>query len=377
MFIILCSFIAVFAFVIVADKTPDINEQIPGISLRNPGFSVDLLKVKRSIQIQKGSFIRSMFYGSPSEYKFVPLAAYHIIGDTLEFKEFEPDVDPRLLPFQRMHLVKILYGEDAVTGLSRSGNNFTFLYNDSMQRVRPVSDVVKEVNRHSIIHRTYWFGTDIFGRSIFDRLILGLRFSLLIGFMAVLISITIGTTIGMIAGYFGGKVDQVLNFIMNVFWSIPTLILVFAIVLVMGRGLQNIFIAVGLTMWVDAARLVRGQVLALRNEKYVEVVKGMGMRPARIIFRHILPNMLGPLIVIAASNFATAIILESGLSYLGFGIQPPAPSLGSLLSENYGFILSGKPLFAVIPVLILLLLVLAFNLVGNGIRDIFDVKSDI
>ena len=210
-----------------------------------------------------------------------------------------------------------------------------------------------------------------------DRVIIGLRFSLVIGLLAVSISITIGLFIGMVAGYFGGWVDALLNYIMNVFWSIPTLILVFAIVLVTGRGLQNIFIAVGLTMWVDAARLVRGQVISLRNEKYIESVRSFGMSSWRIIFRHILPNMLGPLIVVAIANFASAIIIESGLSYLGFGIQPPAPSLGSLLAENYGYILSGKPMLALIPVLVLLLLVLAFNLVGNGIRDIFDVKSEV
>jgi len=130
-------------------------------------------------------------------------------------------------------------------------------------------------------------------------------------------------------------------------------------------------------MWVDAARLVRGQVLSVKKEKYVESAKAMGMSTLRILSRHVLPNMLGPLIVIAVSNFASAIIVESGLSYLGFGIQPPAPSLGSILSENYGFILSGKPMLAIAPVLVLLFLVLAFNLVGNGVRDIFDVKSNL
>lgn len=375
LFILVCSLLALFAFVIVDDKTPDINEQIPGISLSAPGFSIDLLKVKRPVTSQAVSPIVALFKGKPSAYKFIPLSTYVISGDSIFFKAYESEVPSDSLPVRRLHLLQVLYGEDGLTDIRKSEGNYEFMKEGELYR-KSINDVSDEVTKNSIVHRRYWFGTDIFGRSIFDRVLLGLRFSLLIGLMAVLISITIGTAIGMIAGYFGGKVDQVLNFIMNVFWSIPTLILVFAIVLVMGRGLQNIFIAVGLTMWVDAARLVRGQVLILKNEKYIEVVRGMGMWPGRIIFRHILPNMLGPLIVIAASNFATAIILESGLSYLGFGIQPPAPSLGSLLSENYGFILSGKPLFALIPVLILLLLVLAFNLVGNGIRDIFDVKSD-
>ena len=240
-----------------------------------------------------------------------------------------------------------------------------------------IAKLSEDILDQQIEQRTFIFGTDLFGRSILDRALLGIRYSLFIGLLAVFISITLGTLIGVIAGYFGGKVDDLLSYIMNVFWSIPTLVLVFAIVLVMGRGIQNIFIAVGLTMWVDAARLARGQVMSVKREKYVEAAKTTGMSTYRIIFRHILPNMLGPLFVIATSNFASAIIIESGLSYLGFGIQPPAPSLGSIISENYGYLMTGKPMLAVIPVLLLLSLVLAFNLVGNGIRDIFDVRSEL
>ena len=141
------------------------------------------------------------------------------------------------------------------------------------KQILEIASINKKLNEEQVEKRTYWLGTDLFGRSLLSRIILGIRFSLFIGLLAVLISITIGTLIGMVSGFYGGRVDDVLSYIMNVFWSIPTLILVFAIVLVMGRGIQNIFIAVGLTMWVDAARLVRGQVLALKKEKYVESAK--------------------------------------------------------------------------------------------------------
>ncbi|HQW12984.1 MAG TPA: ABC transporter permease [Saprospiraceae bacterium] len=376
-FISLCSLLSIFVFLVVQDKTPQINEQIPAISLKEPGFQIILLSVHKESNYPPVPLWRRIFSGSPSTHDLIPVSSWHISGDSIYYKQYEEEVSRDSIPVQSLNLAQIIYGREAVSVLSRQGDSIALQVENGMKENFSISQLSKEVRKNHIERRTFWFGTDIFGRSLFARTLLGLRFSLLIGLLAVLLSITIGTMIGMVAGYFGGRIDSVLNYIMNVFWSIPTLILVFAIVLVTGRGIQNIFIAVGLTMWVDAARLVRGQVLALRSEKYIESVKVMGMGAARIIFRHILPNMMGPLIVIAVSNFASAIIIESGLSYLGFGIQPPAPSLGSLLSENYSYILSGKPMLAIIPVVVLLLLVFSFNLVGNGIRDIFDVKSDI
>jgi peptide/nickel transport system permease protein len=201
------------------------------------------------------------------------------------------------------------------------------------------------------------------------------RISLLVGLIAVLISLTLGILLGAVAGYFGGKIDDIIMLIINTVWSIPTILLVFAIVLVFGRGIGIIFLAVGLTMWVDVARLVRGQVLSLKEMAFVEAAKSMGFNTVRILTRHILPNILGPVMVIAASNFATAILIESGLSYLGFGIQPPTPSWGTMLNENYGYAIGGKPFLSLIPALAIMLMVLAFNLVGNGFRDALDVKS--
>lgn len=225
-------------------------------------------------------------------------------------------------------------------------------------------------------NRTFWLGADRFGRSVLSRLILGVRISLIVGLIAVLISLTVGILVGAVAGYFGGRIDDLLMLLINTVWSIPTLILVFAIVLALGRGIGIIFLAVGLTMWVDVARIVRGQVMAAREIQFVEAAKSMGFGDLRIIFRHILPNILGPILVIAAANFATAILIEAGLSYLGFGIQPPTPSWGTMLNENYGYAISGKPFLAIVPAIAIMLLVLAFNLAGNGLRDALDVKGN-
>lgn len=375
--IVLCSFVAIFAFVFTKDKSPDINEQIPAIGLKNPGFSVDLLKIKKSATRPDDKWLKKMFTGQENEFRYIPVMWHAFNGDSVFYKVYEEDIQPDMVPVESAHIAAIWSGAEQTLSIVKDNNQYIITDFNNHTRTVDIATLQQDVQYAAIEHRTFWLGTDLFGRSLADRIILGVRYSLLIGLLAVTISITIGATIGMIAGYFGGRADDILSYVMNVFWSIPTLILVFAIVMVMGRGIQNIFIAVGVTMWVDAARLVRGQVLSMKREKFVESAQSMGLSSGRIMARHILPNMLGPLIVIAVSNFASAIIVESGLSYLGFGIQPPAPSLGSIISENYGFVLSGKPMLAVAPVLVLLILVLSFNLVGNGVRDIFDVKSNL
>jgi ABC-type dipeptide/oligopeptide/nickel transport system permease subunit len=159
-----------------------------------------------------------------------------------------------------------------------------------------------------------------------------------------------------------------------VMWSIPTLLLVFAITLVLGKGFWQVFIAVGLTLWVNVARLVRGQVMGIRELEYIDAAKALGYGESRIILRHILPNIMGPILVIAASNFATAIVLEAGLSFLGVGVQSPQPSWGLMIKENYNFIITHNPMLAIIPGLAIMVLVLAFNLLGNGLRDALDVR---
>jgi peptide/nickel transport system permease protein len=156
---------------------------------------------------------------------------------------------------------------------------------------------------------------------------------------------------------------------------LPALLLVIAISFALGKGLWEIFVAVGLSMWVEVARLVRGQVISLKQVEYVEAARSMGFGDARIIIRHILPNIIGPILVLAASNFATAILLEAGLSFLGFGAQPPMPTWGSMIRENYAYIVMDAAYLAVLPGLAIMFLVYSFNLVTTGLRDAFDIKS--
>ncbi|MGB4134213.1 MAG: ABC transporter permease, partial [Tenuifilaceae bacterium] len=148
-----------------------------------------------------------------------------------------------------------------------------------------------------------------------------------------------------------------------------------ALTMVLGKGFWQIFVAVGLTMWVEVARVVRGQVMSLREKEFVEAAKVMGFSTARIIFKHILPNVLGPVAIIAAGNFATAILLEAGLGFLGIGVQPPTPSWGTMIKDHYGYIIMDKPFLAILPGVAIMLLVLAFTLMGNGLRDALDPRE--
>ena len=206
-------------------------------------------------------------------------------------------------------------------------------------------------------------------------MLIGTRISFFIGFIAVFISLLIGITVGAIAGFFGGKVDAFIMWLINITWSIPTLLLVIAITLALGKGFWQVFIAVGLTMWVEVARVVRGQVMSTKEMQYVEAAKALGFSNFRIIFNHILPNIMAPVIVISAANFAGAILIESGLSFLGIGAQPPTPSWGAMIKDHYSYIILGKAYLAIIPGLAIMSLVMAFMLIGNALRDALDVKN--
>lgn len=218
-------------------------------------------------------------------------------------------------------------------------------------------------------------GSDIAGRDLLSRLVIGTRVSFSVGFISVFISLVIGVLLGAFAGYYRGWVDDVIVWLINVVWSIPTLLLVIAITLALGKGFWQVFVAVGLTMWVEVARVVRGQIMSLREKEFVEASKALGYSDMRIIFKHIVPNVFGPIIVISAANFASAILIEAGLSFLGIGAQPPTASWGAMISSHRTYIIGDTPYLAFLPGIAIMLIVLAFVLLGNGLRDALDAQS--
>ena len=336
--------LALLAYVIAPDNTRYANQMHLSIHSKPPGFSVRMLTIPAAGQIDQ-SALSATFFGRVSADTEIPLNSYALETDGIRITE---------------------YNDEGSVGLEKT---------IPLERFSGVTDA-KDIPYNYIEERTFVLGTDKYGRDLLSRLLIGIRISLAIGLVAVLISLLIGITLGAVAGYFGGRIDAFIMWLINVTWSIPTLLLVIAITLALGKGFWQVFIAVGLTMWVEVARIVRGQVLSVKKLQFVTAARALGFSDLRIVARHVLPNVLAPVIIISAANFAAAILIESGLSFLGIGAQPPMPSWGGIIKDHYSYIVLGKPYLAIIPGLAIMSLVTAFMLLGNALRDALDVRSD-
>ena len=340
LFIALMAAAAGSAYLWIPDSSTDANDICLPLAGLPPGSSVSFLRQKNaptSEQNHTTSF--AWLKGHAPQGAMIPLTTWNLAGDSIRVQLFE--------------------------GLGVQGSRMAFALRD-----------LRLDKKGSPIHSRYFLlGSDRFGRDMFSRLILGGRISLGIGFCAVLLSMLIGIFVGMFAAYYGGLADRVLSWFMGVMWSIPSMLLALAVSFALGKGFVPILVAIGLSTWVDVARMVRGQVLSLREREFVQAGKVLGYSAFRIMVYHILPNLRQVLLVVASATFASAILLEAGLSFLGLGIAPPIPSWGNMVREHYGYLVLGKAYLALVPGLTIMATVLAFQMLSNQLRDYWDIRK--
>lgn len=376
--------LACLGYWIMPDATPYANERADEIAKQKPGFKVMMLKIRKNRDIPQNNIFYNLLFGQESKYNIKPIETYRIdrkkaLVYVREFGQGEKE--------QAYSLADVVYqlyiGQSDRLPKHNPEGNFTIyggdlIYLDYHEKIVTVSmnETIAQFEKNNLEKRYYLLGTDKSGRDTLSRLILGVRISLGIGIISVTIATVLGLFLGSIAGYMGGGIDKLIVWFMTVVWSIPGIMLVIAISLVLGKGVFVTFIAIGLTSWVDIARTVRGQVMSIKEKPFIEATRALGMKNSRIIFYHILPNIIGPLLVVMTSNFASAILTEAGLSFLGLSVQPPASSWGVMVSEGFPLMNTPNGFYLVIfPAFSIALTILAFNLFGNGLRDAYDVRN--
>lgn len=348
-FILVISLVALFAYPLSPDDSPNANRMIPELSAKAPGFSKLFLKLPLQTGATSGTpWLRTVATGRPPLYRLLPVNSFFFARDSIIVAHYIDKGKQETLSFLISDLLPPTMQQQALGGQQMA------VFNDAL------------------VTRRFYLGTDRYGRDVLSRLILGSRVSLAAGFTAMLLSMAIGIILGIAAGYYRGWVDRILLYLTDVHWAVAGLLLVFAITLSFGRGFWQLVIAIALIMWPGTARSIRGQVIALQQLDYITAAKTQGLTNTRIIFRHILPNLAGLLLSIAAANLASAVLIEAGLSFLGLGVQPPVPLWGALLREYLGLLPTGSLLPVLVPGILITALAGAFNVLSHALRQLQD-----
>ena len=370
--------ISILGYLITPDSTPYANNQKPELHTKPPGFSVKFMLVRKNQEADNTGIFEKMLFGKQEDNTAISIYDYDFSNNNVIISEYTGEKSNGDGIKVKYDLADVIYALDFKKPyVYDTLNNKVSFYEigNNTKIEKTISELRSELETKNIVTRKFYLGTDVIGRDLLSRLMIGTRISLSVGLVSVIISLFIGIFLGAIAGYYRGWIDTCIMWLINVVWSIPTLLLVIAITLVLGKGIVQVFIAVGLTMWVEVARVVRGQILSIREKEFVDAGRALGFRNMRIITRHVLSNVMGPVVVMAASNFAAAILTEAGLSFLGIGAQPPVPSWGEMSNAHYGYLLLGKAYLAIVPGIATAILVLSFMLVGNGLRDALDTRN--
>ena len=376
---------------ILPDRSPNANNGSLSIQKQTPGFQVTGIQERRNTPVEELPWWKMLIFGQPPLYSFIPLKSDPVVkGETVYFTKYKTKSQDSIPLIRLTRPLMTRGGNEPVPEHLRDRwpeeeKRVAYL-KDGVYHYINVYEELKSIGYESlrqefedryVEERTYYLGTDKMGRDLLSRLLLGTHISLAIGFVSALISLVLGLSLGAASGFFGGAVDSFILWFMTVVWSVPTIMLVIVITIALDdKSAWVVFVAVGITMWVDIARVVRGQIISIKEKLYIESARAFGLSDRRVILHHILPNLFGSIIVISTSNFATAILIEAGLSFMGLGVQPPQPSWGSMILEGYKALGTRDSWHLVFfPCLAISLMVLAFNLFGNGLRDAYDPQN--
>lgn len=383
--LVICVVVSVFAYPLMPDKTRNANFRVVELAKSPPGTEAELLLKPLYTEVDTPGWLGQWMAGEPDRYSPILLqggGAVRVSSDSIFYLMEGGYEESELLPVFMLDVDAS--APEAVAWKAKynrpyeiEGKQIRYINHRGEWGLAFLDDLQEQLRAELMVRKTYLLGTDSAGRDVLSRLILGARVSMSVGLMAVLVSLVLGIFLGALAGFFRGWVDTVVMWFVQVIWSLPVLLLAISLSFAFGEGFWQLFLAIGAATWVEVARIVRGQIFTLREMQYVEATRAMGFRSFRVILKHILPNILSPLIIVAAANFASAILIEAGLSFLGVGVKAPVPSWGSMIQEGYTqiFFDSGSWL-AFFPGLAIILVVISLNLVGFGLRDALDPKYE-